>query len=74
MASDGVADTAEWRLSRSGGYRFFDGLTDPGFCFGILLKISSAFDRVSCEVRHLLMSLRMARALSEFSFVDSGMP
>ncbi len=51
-----------------------DFLPSPGgFCPEFLPSSSSAFDRVSCEVRHLLISLRNARALSEFSFVELSM-
>jgi hypothetical protein len=51
-----------------------DFLPSPGgFCPEFLPSNSSAFDRVSCEVRHLLISLRNARALSEFSFVELSM-
>ena len=54
-------------------YDFFDAPSVEGFSLGFLPRSSSAFDRVSREVRHLLISLRKARALSEFSFAELSM-
>jgi hypothetical protein len=63
------------RLSKSAAcnYDFFDAPFVEDFVTEFLPSNSSAFDRVSCEVRHLLISLRNARALSEFSFVELSM-
>jgi hypothetical protein len=54
-------------------YAFFDEPPGEGFSLGFLSSSSSALDRVSREVRHLLISLRNARAFSEFSFVEFSM-
>jgi hypothetical protein len=58
---------------KGSNYAFFDSPSTEGFRFGFLPSSNSAFDRVSREVRHLLISLRNARAFSEFSFVEFSM-
>ena len=55
-------------------YDFFDAPSVEGFSLGFLPRSSSAFDRVSREVRHLLISLRNARAFSVFPCVELSMP
>jgi hypothetical protein len=55
-------------------YDFFDAAAGGGFSPGFLTNSSSAFERVSREVRHLLISLRNARAFSDFSRVELSMP